>query len=50
MLARLASTKGSVLNMMVTQETLEALSIKVDKVMVLENVKGWMTPIIQYLP
>lgn len=46
MLARLANTKGQRLNKMVIQETLEAPIIEVEKVMVLENVKGCMTPII----
>lgn len=49
LLARLAKTKGSGLNRTVIQETLETPSIKVENVMVLENTKGWMTPIIQFL-
>lgn len=34
---------------MVIQETFEVPSTKVKEVMVLENAKSWMTPIIQYL-
>lgn len=39
-------TKDLGLNRMVIQETLEALSTEVEDMMVLENAKGWMTPII----
>lgn len=49
LLARLANKKGRGLNRTLIQETLETSSIKVDEVMVMENEKGWMTPIIQYL-
>lgn len=49
MLARLANTKDPGLNKMVIQETLEIMIIEVDKVMVLKNATGGMTPIIQYL-
>lgn len=31
------------------QEKLEAPSTKIEEIMVLENIQGWITPIIQYL-
>lgn len=49
LLVRLTSTKGSSLNKEVIQETLETPIIEVEEVMTLNNARGWMVPIIQYL-
>lgn len=49
LLAQLATTNGHGLNKMVIHETLEAPSTKTEEAVILENSRGWMTPIIQYL-
>lgn len=46
LLSRLASTKGPRLNMTIIEKKLETQSTKVEEVMVIDNEKGWMTPII----
>lgn len=47
LLARLASTKGTKLNKIIIQETLEMRSTEVEEVMTLNEVRGWMVPIIR---